>query len=619
MGKTVRNLEKSYDIIVIGGGLSGICAALAAARQGVKTALVQGRSMFGGNASSEIRINIFSAGCHNTKPDSNETGLLMELLLENKHRNPYHSFSVWDSILWEKVRFQENLDSYLNTVVSSVEMEGDRIKTLIGYQQSTETELRFHAGIVIDATGHGTIGVLAGAENRIGSESKNEFNEASAPETANRYTMSSSIMFQAADRGKPVKFEKPAWAYSFTEEDLKFRQHGNNTAMISNDGTLAEFHDGKQGALPEFACSSAGYWWIELGGDYDDIIAQAEDLRDELLKCVYGVWEHIKNCGDHGAENFDLEWVGIVPGYRESRRLAGDYFLNENDVRDNRVFPDAVAYGGWPMDIHSPGGLKVLDKVPSVILNFDGLYTIPYRCYYSKNISNLMMAGRDISTSKMAFSSTRIMGTCAIGGQAAGTAAAMAVKYRCTPREIGGHITELQQQLLRDDCYIPGFEGRESADLAQKAKVSADSFVPGCEPAKVLNGIARPVGNEQNCWESAPLGKDGQRLFLTLPEAKDIHEIRLTFDPNLSREIMPSMITQIRDRQATGCPEELVKDYTVELWQGEKKVFSQSITGNYQRLNLICIDPAIKADRAIIHVLDTNGYPSARIFEVRLY
>jgi hypothetical protein len=617
--ESVRYLEKTYELIVSGGGLAGVCAAIAAARQGVKTAIIQARSMFGGNASSEIRMHISGAGCHQAKPNNAETGILMELLLENKRRNPYHSFSVWDSVLWERVRFQENLESYLNTTVSSLEMEGDRIKALICYQQSTETLMRLRADVFIDATGHGTIGVLAGAESRTGSESKEEFDEPSAPMEANHYTMGSSIMFQAVDRGQPVKFEKPYWAYSFSEEDLKFRQHGNGVASIADGGALGEFCEGKQHNLPDFSCSNAGYWWIELGGDYEDNIAQGEEIRDELLKCVYGIWDHIKNCGDHGAENYDLEWVGIIPGYRESRRLAGDYFLNENDVKANRIFPDAVAYGGWPMDNHTPGGLKAVDKVPSVVLNFEGVYTIPYRCYYSKNIGNLMMAGRAISASKMAFSSLRLNATCAVGGQAAGTAAAMAVQYDCLPRDIGSRITELQQRLLRDDCYIPGFMGNDPADLAKKALVSADSFIPGCEPEKTLNGITRPVGKEQNCWQSATLGGEGQRLYLTLPEETVIREIQLTFDPNLTREIMPSIIAQVKERQIRGMPEELVKDYRVELFRQDEKVFAREITGNYQRLNRICLDPGVKADRLCIHVLSTHGLPAARIYEVRLY
>jgi hypothetical protein len=617
--RTIRTRELSYDLAVVGGGLSGMCAAIAAARMGINTAIIQGRSMFGGNASSEIRMHIVGAGCHMAKLNSSETGLLMEFLLENKHRNPYHAFPVWDSVLWEKIRFQDSLDSYLNTVVSSVEMDGNSIKTLICYQQTTETAIRIKPRIVIDATGHGTVGVLAGADYRIGCESKHEFDEPSAPEKPNHYTMGNSLMFQAVDRGKPVKFEKPFWAHTFSEEDLKYRHHYNLIASMADGGNFVEFHEGELQSLPEFSRMDSGYWWIELGGDYKDIIAEGEEIRDELLKSVYGIWDHIKNCGSHGAENYDLEWVGIVPGYRESRRLEGDYLLNENDIRSNRVFPDAVAYGGWAMDNHVPGGLRDFSSVPSVTYNFNGLYTIPYRCFYSKNITNLMMAGRDISTTKMGFSSTRVMGTCAVGGQASGTAAALAVRYGCTPREVGSHIGELQQLLIKNDCYIPGFAENDDADLARTAAARADSFIAGCEPEKVLNGTARIVEKEQNCWESAPLGDSGQRLYLDLRQASSIREIRLTFDPNLTREIMPSITAQVKERQTEGMPEELVKDYVVELFNHGEKVFSQTVKGNYQRLNRIVLEKPAQADQLCVHVLSTHGRPGARIYEVRLY
>ncbi len=476
MTTSVRSIEKTYDVIVVGGGMSGVCAAIASARHGARTAIVQARSIFGGNASSEIKMHILGASCHMAKSNNAETGILMELLLENKRRNPYQSFSVWDTVLWEKVRFQENLDSYLNTLVSEIEMADGKVAAIICHQNTTETRFILRGEVFIDATGHGTVGMLAGAESRTGSESRDEFNEPTAPEQANHNTMGNTLMFQAVDRGVPVKFEKPFWAYSFSEDDLKYRHHYNCSTSFGESGVFAEFKEGEMKNLPEFSTMDAGYWWIELGGNYDDIIADGETIRDELLKCVYGVWDHIKNCGDHGAANFDLEWVGMVPGYRESRRLVGDYLLNENDVRSNRVFPDAVAYGGWPMDGHVPGGILDFKNYPSKIYNFDGVYTIPYRCFYSKNITNLMMAGRDISTSKMAFGSTRVMATCAVGGQAAGTAAAMAVRYHCSPREVGEHITELQQALIRDDCYLPGFANTDPGRPGPRRFGNRDQF-----------------------------------------------------------------------------------------------------------------------------------------------
>jgi hypothetical protein len=564
-------------------------------------------------------MHILGAGAHMSKSNNNETGIMMELLLENKHRNPYHAFPVWDSVMWEKVRFQENLDSYLNTVVDEIEMEDGKITAALCYQDTTETAYTLRGAIFIDATGHGTIGALAGAESRTGSESRYEFNEPTAPEEANNYTMGNTLLFQAVDRGVPVKFEKPFWAYSFSEDDLKYRPHYNFIHSLSDGGKSDEFKVGEGKNLPEFFNLDSGYWWIELGGTYKDIIAESETIRDELVKCVYGVWNHIKNVGDHGAANYDLEWVGMVPGYRESRRLVGDYLLDENDVRANRIFPDAVAYGGWPMDGHVPGGIMDFDNVPSKIYNFDGVYTIPYRCFYSKNIPNLMMAGRDISTTKMAFGSTRVMATCAVGGQAAGTAASMAVKYGCTPREVGGRIAELQEALIRDDCFIPGYGNTDPADLARRAQVSASSFVPGCEPQNVTNGFTRILQGKQNCWESQPLDGKPAALTLQLENPAAVSQVQLVFDPNLTREIMPSITAWIKDRQTKGMPEELVRDYTVSLYRGEQEVWSQSISGNYQRLNRLQLPAAVEADRVVVTVAATHGLPSARIFEVRIY
>ena len=308
----------------------------------------------------------------------------------------------------------------------------------------------------------------------------------------------------------------------------------------------------------------------------------------------------------------------MVPGYRESRRIEGDYFLNENDVRANRIFPDAVAYGGWQMDQHVRGGIMDFDKLPSRILNFDGCYTIPWRCYYSRDLKNVMLAGRDISTSKMAFGSSRVMGTCAVGGQAVGTAAAMAARYGCTPREIGEHMDELQQRLLRDDCYIPGFANHDEKDKARLASVTASGCTAGNEPEKVISGVSRTVGAESNCWE-AVIGPEGASVSLDFGGATELSEIRLTFDPNLSREIMPSLTRNVRERQVKGMPDELVKDYRVQLYDGEKKVFSQDVTDNYQRLNRIILPETVNCTRLTVTVFAAHGIDRARIFEIRAY
>nr|MBQ8245151.1 FAD-dependent oxidoreductase [Oscillospiraceae bacterium] len=609
--------EASFDVVVIGGGFSGVCAAIAAAREGVRVALIQNRPVFGGTGSSETRMHIVGANCHSSKANLRETGILEEILLENKRRNQYANFPIFDMIVWEKVKMEENITSYLNTNIEDVIMEDGRIAAVVGHQNTTEAEVTIRGKIFIDATGHGTVGVMAGAESRIGSESRYEFNEPTAPEEANNNKMGNTIMFAATDRGEPVKFIKPVWANTYTEEDLKNRPHVDHVCSQVSGGGMVEF-DGSSNRLPEFSNVDAGYWWIELGGDSEDIIAESEEIRDELLKVLYGVWDHIKNQNDHGADNLDLEWVSMVPGYRESRRLEGDYMLTENDVRSNRIFDDAVAYGGWPMDVHVPGGARDLENVGSRVYNFEGHYSIPYRCYYSRNVENLMMAGRDISASKMAFSSCRVMGTCAVGGQAVGTAAAIAVQKDCTPRQVGEkYIRQLQQKLLKNDCYIPGHANQDEKDMARSAQVTASSQIPGGEAVNVINGVSRGVNDDTNCWISESLAQH-QSISLALKEAAAVREVRLTFDTDLSHEIQPTLIKNVKKRQPKYLPVELVKDYRVELIADGNVVASQQVSENGQRLNVLQFENVI-CDTVKVTVQQTHGCDSARIFEIRIY
>lgn len=608
----------SYDIVVVGGGLAGMCAAVAAARSGARVALVQNRPVFGGNASSEIKMHIVGANCHQSKPDLRETGILEELLLENKRRNLYASFSQFDVIMWEMVRFQPNLTSYLNTNMDDAVVEDNVIKAIICHQSTTETEIEIRGTIFVDATGHGTLGVMAGAAYRVGSEGRDEFHEPTAPEKPNTDTMGNTIMFVAADRGEPVRFVRPTWANTYSEEDLVQRPHVNEVTAHADGGEIVRPSEGSN-QLPGFSNVDSGYWWIELGGDSKDIIQEAETIRDDLLKCLYGVWDHLKNVGNHGVENYDLEWIGMVPGYRESRRLEGNYILTENDIRANTRFDDAVAYGAWPMDVHVRGGLRDLKEYPSHVFNFEGCYTIPYGCYCSKNIENLMMAGRDISASKMAFSSVRVMGTCAIGGQAVGTAAAMAIQKGCTPREVGErYIRQLQQTLLKNDCYIPGIRNTDPHDLARTATVTASSETDAGLASNVINGISRSEGTEKNYWESGELKDGGESIQLDLKCPETIHQLRLTFDTNLSGEIMPSLTRIVRDRQVKGLPHELVRDYKVTLYRDGREAWNCGVCDNGQRLNVLEV-PEVEADRLEITVTATYGLERARIYEVRIY
>ena len=610
-----KTAEARYDVVVVGGGLSGMCAAIAAARHGAKTALIHGRHVFGGNASSEIRMHVCGASESMAKPDLEEGGILYELMLENKSRNDYYNFSVWDMVLFAAMKRQKGLTAYLNTVMEDCETEGNSVKSILAYQHTTETHWRFTGDIFIDCTGNGTLGYLAGAEFRTGSEGRAEFDEPHAPETANNDRMGNTLLFKAVDRGTSVNFKRPDFAKTFTEEQLKYRTHSAVHGTKSTEGT-----DDAYRRMTAFSTSSVdyGYWWVELCGEKEDIIDEYEEIRDDLVACVYGVWDHLKNGGEHGAENYDLEWVGMLPGMRESRRLVGDYILNENDILANRRFPDAVAYGGWPMDIHAPKGLYDYDRRPSTIISFDGAYTIPYRSYYSKNIDNLMMAGRNISASKMAMGSTRVMGTCAIGGQAVGTAAAMCRKYRCSPREILVHIPELQQTLLKDDCYIPGVRNADPRDLARTARVTATSHREGFAPEQVISGVSRGEGKERNLWLSDGIADVGETVSLQLSERATVSQVRLTFDSNFNYAIKLTLSAKRQAQQRIGVPPELVKDYTVRLWDGDTLVGETEVRDNVQRANIVELEPAL-CDRVTVTVRATNGAADAAIFEVRIY
>ena len=444
--------ERQYDLAVIGGGMAGICASIAAARLGLKVALINDRPVLGGNASSEIRVPI--GGADHDFRWARESGIIEELRIEDRFRNhaPIVSGktnSIWDMVLWEWATREPNMDLYLNTSARTAILQSkNRIAKIACEQLGTERTFHMSADLFIDASGDGRIGSSAGAEFRMGREPRREFGESIAPEDEDKKTLGTSLMFRAVDLGRPVKFERPDWAEEYpTEDALPFRGHGR---------------------------MDSGHWWIELGGSQNTILDN-EQIRDQLWRCLFGVWDHIKNKPAHGAENLALEWVGSVPGKRESRRFIGDYILTQHDVESMARFPDAVAYGGWPIDLHPPDGIRSTDP-PADMHRLPGPYTIPFRSLYSKNIDNLMMSGRNISVSHVALGTTRLMATGAVEGEATGTAAYLCKKHGVTPRELGRtHIKELQQLLLRDDCYIPGVKNDDADDLARKGKAVASS------------------------------------------------------------------------------------------------------------------------------------------------
>ncbi|QSF45321.1 FAD-dependent oxidoreductase [Paenibacillus tianjinensis] len=446
------------DVTVVGGGLAGVCAAVAAARLGKKVALIQNRPVLGGNSSSEVRVWVCGATAHGTNRYARETGIMGELFVENQYRNPDGNPYLWDLVILETVLAEPNITLYLNTDVHEVEAGGEedarQIQAVTGWMMGSERRIRFESPVFLDCTGDGLIGFLAGAKFRIGREARHEYNEEWAPETADDITLGSTLLFYTKDAGYPVRFVPPSFAKDISQTNIPMKR-----IIRSGD-------------------SGCHYWWIEWGGELD-IVHDNERIRDELWAVIYGIWDYIKNSGQFDAENMTLEWVGSQPGKREYRRFTGEYTLTQNDIISQKLFEDRVAFGGWSIDLHPPQGMYAAAS-GSKHMHADGNYHIPLRSLYSVNVSNLLFAGRNISATHVAFGTTRVMATCAIMGEAAGTAAALCVEKGLTPAELSReHTPTLQQMLLKQDASVLGLVNCDDDDLARQAKVSASSFLSG--------------------------------------------------------------------------------------------------------------------------------------------
>lgn len=442
------------DIIIIGGGLAGICASIAAARENKSVALIQNRGILGGNSSSEIRVWVCGATKHGVHRYARETGIMGELFLENQFRNPQGNVYHWDTLLLDKVNSENNIDLYLNTEVITVQMgEGESsIKSVSAHTQGNERDYIFFGKIFIDCTGDGVVGFKAGAEYAYGRESKDIYNESLAPAFPDKDILGSTLLFYTKQKNEKIKFIPP-----------------NNAKRLEDTAIL-------KNRIIKSDDSGCSYWWIEWGGELDTI-KDNEVIRDELLSIIYGIWDHIKNSGEYNSDYLDLEWVGTLPGKRESRRFIGDYTLTQRDIESQKTFKDKVAFGGWSIDLHPSTGVYT-ETAGAKHLVSDGIYDIPYRVLYSNNIDNLYFAGRNISVSHVAFGSTRVMGTCAILGEAAGTAAAISVEIGCTPRDIYNiHFQRYQQKLLKNDASIIGVTNLDNKDIAKLANIKATSYL----------------------------------------------------------------------------------------------------------------------------------------------
>lgn len=447
-----KNID--VDLVIAGGGLSGVCSAITAARQGLKVALVQDRPVLGGNSSSEVRLWILGATSHmgNNNRWAREGGLVDELLVENTYRNPEGNPLIFDTILLDKVTREPNITLLLNTAVYSVDKkDAHTIRSVKAFCSQNQTEYTLTAPLFMDASGDGVVGFLSGAAFRMGAETKEEFGELFAPTKEYGELLGHSLYFYSKDTGKPVKFIPPAYALDDITKVPKFKSF----------------------SAREFGCK---LWWIEYGGRLDTV-HDTEQIKWELWKVVYGVWNYIKNSGNFPeAENLTLEWVGTIPGKRESRRFEGDYILRQQDIVEQHQHDDAVAFGGWSIDLHPADGV-FSEKPGCNQWHSKGVYQIPYRTVYSSNIRNLFLAGRLISASHVAFGSSRVMATAAHVSQAAAMAAVICKEQGILPADIigKGFIRSLQERLLRTGHHIPGLALHDSKDLVQSATISASS------------------------------------------------------------------------------------------------------------------------------------------------
>lgn len=440
-----------FDVVVVGAGAAGCCAAIAAARNGAETALIQNRPVLGGNASLELGVGICGAAVSHA--NAREGGII-EAAGRLRTRHGFHRMSEPFRLLAEQ---EEHLSVFLNQHVHDVEMAAENsIAAVRAVDTFTGANRRYRGDIFIDCTGDGWVGYYAGADYRFGRESRSEFGEDLAPKQPDKITMSGCIMgnlaisFQATDQGHLVPYEPPSWALELPSPEA----FGRRVRRVTT-----------------------GEWWLEHPGSFNDL-ERAERARDELIRITYGFWDFLKNHWPdrEKAATYRLVYVPICDAKRETRRLMGDYLLKQQDVLEGRLFPDRIAYGGWSLDVHHPQGILSGPEGPFDCNPRVPIYTIPYRCLYSRNISNLLFAGRHVSVTHIALGSVRVQGTLATLGQAAGTAAALCGEHGTSPRGIyQEHLVELQQTLLKQDQYIPELTNNDPDDLARQATVTASS------------------------------------------------------------------------------------------------------------------------------------------------
>lgn len=410
-----------FDLVVAGGGMAGCTAAITAARLGLKVALIQDRPVLGGNSSSEVRVS--PGGAINLRPYP-ALGQIVSELDPGHQGNAQPAANYGDARKLAVVSAESNIRLFLNTHVFAVEKTGRSIASVLAREEKTSRELRFRAPLFADCTGDATLGYLAGAEFRYGRESRAETGEPLAPVTADKLVNGTSVMWYSEDAGAPSAFPETPWALQFSEESAQNAERGD---------------------------------WDWETGQLKDQITEFETVRDHALRAIYGNWAFQKNHSANKAKyaNLRLAWVGYVGGKRESRRLMGDVILQQQDIMEQRPYPDACVTATWSIDLHEPTAKNAADfpgqEFRAVAHQIDKKnYAIPYRCLYSRSIDNLFMAGRNISVTHVALGTVRVQRTTGMMGEVVGMAAAIARRQNCTPRGVyDSHLAALKESMSR--------------------------------------------------------------------------------------------------------------------------------------------------------------------------
>lgn len=506
-----------YDLVVVGGGMAGICTAVSAARHGLSVALIQDRPVLGGNNSSEVRVGL-SGGIHRAPyprlgdlvdeigpvghwnyrdarqkpelPRSREVIAIIERNPEKRTHNAGPASNYEDAKKLEAVQAEENVSLFLNTRVNRVEMDGSRIAAVAGQDTRTGRSIRFSGRWFADCTGDGNVGYLAGADYRYGRESRALTGEPLAPEEPDRKVMGTSVQWYSRQTDEPTGFPETPWAIQFTEETYQKATHGDWNW-------------------------ETGFRWCQIN--------EFEKVRDHGLRAVFGNWSFQKNHSPNKARyaNRELDWVAYIGGKRESRRLLGDVILKQQDIVGRREFPDAAVTTTWSIDLHYPTdfqrrhfpGEEFRSRAELVHIR---PYPIPYRCFYSRNVDNLFLAGRHISVSRLALGTVRVMRTLGMVGEVVGMAAAVCERHDVDPRQVyTEHLDELKE-MMSAGVSAPAF--MSTANLARAAEVRVSSSMDTARyPVSHINDGNDSLASNDTRWISDVSMPDSVELFWDSP------------------------------------------------------------------------------------------------------